>query len=193
MAFVHVRCLQRWRKERVERAYTCEICNYSYNISRPFWASIIGSRILAAFLALLTIFGILLAMAYIVKVIDLYGFHHTPKPEDLDWQKWHGTSQFIWLDRFYLLVSLLIVAFFGFIAVGIMSCAPVQYDWGIAPPSMSMAACDMGSCGDCGIVIVFVIAVVGFFAALFGVYALVYILLSKLLYNAKERVLEVID
>ncbi|KAG2178197.1 hypothetical protein INT43_003450 [Umbelopsis isabellina] len=193
MAYVHIRCLQRWRAEQGKQAFQCEICHYSYNISRPFWAKIIGSPILAGFLTLVIIFGLLLAIAYIVKVIDVYGFHHIPIPEDPNWQEWHGNSQFIWLDRFYLLISLLIMGCLGFIAIGFMSCSSVVCGWDISPPSMNMAYCEMGACGECGVFIFVVIAVIGFFAACLGTFVLVYTLLSKSLTHAKERVLEVID
>lgn len=193
MAFVHVRCLQRWRAEQGKQAYQCEICQYSYNISRPFWAKIIGSPTLAGFLTLVIILGLWLAIAYIVKVIDIYAFHHIPTPQDPNWQSWHGTSQFIWLDRFYLLIALLVMGGLGFIAIGFMSCFSVVFDWDISPPSMSMAYCDMGACGECGVLIFVVIAIIGFFAACLGTFILVYTLLSKSLIHAKERVLEVID
>ncbi|KAJ2964941.1 hypothetical protein NQZ79_g130 [Umbelopsis isabellina] len=193
MAYVHIRCLQRWRAERGKQAFQCEICNYSYNISRPFWAKIIGSPILAGFLTLVIIFGFLLAIAYIVKVIDLYAFHNKPEPEDANWQEWHGKSQFLWLDRFYFLISLLIMGCLGFIAIGFMSCSSAVFDWDIAPPFMTMGACDMGACGECGIFLFAVIAIIGFFAACLGTFVLVYTLLSKTLTHAKERVLEVID
>nr|CAG8527518.1 12963_t:CDS:2 [Entrophospora candida] len=67
LQYVHLECLNKWRKSntRSDSAYQCEVCKYRYKMYRPFIIHIIDSEI---FLHLMTIIVFLL-LVYLVSCL----------------------------------------------------------------------------------------------------------------------------
>ncbi|GAB5586558.1 hypothetical protein Unana1_01458 [Umbelopsis nana] len=188
MAYVHLACLQRWRQERSENAFTCEVCHYKYDLRRPFWAKLIGSRVLVAFITLVLVLAVVTILSLLVKVIDVYGFHHYPNPHNQQWLRWHGTIEILWLDRFYVLIGVLLTGFLGIVFLCVALATRHRYDWNILSPSVFLC----GGVGfDAGAFIIIIIILYGIIAAFSGVFQFVHTLLSKLMVHAKERIIEV--
>jgi RING-variant domain len=188
MAYVHLQCLQRWRKESFKNQFTCEVCHYQYNLQRPFWANVIGSPFLKIFITIVFVLAIIVVLSYLVKVIDVYVIHHYPNPQDYNWLSWHGTTVIMWLDRFYVFVGVCLTAFLGLVY---MIVSVVTKPSGSLPRTIPLSAC-FGPM-DYGAAILIVIVLFGIVAAVTGVFQFVHNLLSKLLNRAQERILEVTE
>ncbi|KAI8580348.1 hypothetical protein K450DRAFT_238095 [Umbelopsis ramanniana AG] len=188
MAYVHLQCLQRWRKESLKNQFTCEVCHYQYNLQRPFWANVIGSSFLKIFITIVLVLAIIVVLSYLVKVIDVYAVHHYPNPQDPNWLSWHGTIVIMWLDRFYVFVGVCLTAFLGLVY---MIVSIVTKPSGSLPTTMPFCGC-FGPM-DYGAAAIIFIVLFGIMAAATGVFQLVHNLLSKLLNRAQERILEVTE
>lgn len=191
MAYVHLDCLQRWRQERSKNAYTCEVCHYHYDLRRPFWAKIVGSPFLVAFITLVLVLAFMIVLSYLVKVIDVYGFHHYPNLQDEHWVYWHGTTQIMWLDRFYVLIGLCLTGLFGIVFLCFALAAGDRYSLHIWTPNSIMCGGMVGS--DAGVLVIVLIFIFGIIAAFCGVFQFVHSILSKVMKNAKERIMDVAD
>ncbi|KAH8548459.1 hypothetical protein BGW37DRAFT_506227 [Umbelopsis sp. PMI_123] len=191
MAYVHLQCLQRWRQESSKNEFTCEVCHYHYSLYRPFWAKIVGSRYLTVFITIVLVIIIIAALSYLVKVIDVFLFHHYPNPQDATWLKWHGTTVILWLDRFYVFVGVCLTAFLGlvylFVALAIGSRHNSFTGFPCRGDYMGAGAIDTGP------LVLIVLVLFGIVVAAGGVFQLVHNLLSKLMTHAQERILEVTD
>ncbi|KAI9286001.1 hypothetical protein BC943DRAFT_322310 [Umbelopsis sp. AD052] len=188
MAYVHLQCLQRWRKESFKNQFTCEVCHYQYNLQRPFWANVVGSPFLKIFITIVLVLAIIVVLSYLVKVIDVYAVHHYSNPQDPNWLSWHGTTVIMWLDRFYVFVGVCLTGFLGLVY---MIVSAVINPSGSLPGNMPLCGC-MGPM-DYGAGIIIFIVLFGIVAAATGVFRLVHNLLSKLLHRAQERILEVTE
>jgi hypothetical protein len=164
------------------------VCHYQYNLQRPFWANIIGSSFLKIFITIVLVLAIVVALSYLVKVIDVYAVHHYPNPQDPNWLLWHGTTDIMWLDRFYVFVGVCLTAFLGLVYMILVA---VLHPSGSLPRSMLFCGC-LGPV-DYGAAIVIFIILFGIIAAFTGVFQFVHQLLSKLLNRAQERILEVTE
>lgn len=198
VAYIHVDCLNKWRKDSPCRNiyYRCDNCKYKYNLSRPWWAAIFGNVVFLRMMAVFLLLLFIIVASYLAKAVDIYGFHHTPNSDIRNWYYLHGET-FLWLDRIYLLAGLIIVSALGLVYL-LVICV-------VGDPSGidSMGCCcgmgssgsgitSVGMDGDAGIIILFVcVLVFGWFMILAIIYAAIEKVTGKVLSNVKERILEV--
>lgn len=211
MAYVHVECLNRWRKDAPlkEAYYKCGTCMYEYNLNRPWWASLFENGLLRHLLATLLWVALVLGSCYLVKAVDVYVLRHKPDPTNEEWYKFHGET-FLWLDRFYVLVGTVIAGILGLVYL-IWAYFTQRLD--TAFEAMNCDCCPSwlnnrnSPCGNCHLggglcycncdgeiaLVICGLAVLacGLFGVLVAMYAGVTNAVAKALNNIREQILEV--
>ncbi|KAJ3028295.1 UNVERIFIED_CONTAM: hypothetical protein HDU68_001975 [Siphonaria sp. JEL0065] len=71
MKYVHLECLNMWRKKTANNNsfFKCEQCNYSYHFERTKWALIFRNNLLITFLALTTFTLLVIFAGFLMKAV----------------------------------------------------------------------------------------------------------------------------
>jgi hypothetical protein len=97
----------------------------------------------------------------------------------------------MWLDRFYVLIGLCLTGLFGIVFMCFALAAGDRYSLHIWSPNGIMCGGMVGS--DAGVLVVVLIFIFGIIAAFCGVFQFVHSILSKVMKNAKERIMDVAE
>lgn len=137
MKYVHADCLDRWRwmSPRLESASTCDTCHQAYQLIRPKYAWFLTHPMFLRAITIFIVVVVTFALAYLMKIVDVFVLHHPPRPDDAQWVAWHGETR-LWMDRVYFFSGVLGVSCLGigyFFTCAIVALAALRR--GTAPPA----------------------------------------------------------
>ncbi|TPX72895.1 hypothetical protein SpCBS45565_g00007 [Spizellomyces sp. 'palustris'] len=123
MKYVHIECLNEWRKVSRNRQsfYECDHCHYRYNFRRTAWAKVVVNEGVVTLLTLIIFFlGVVLA-GFLMKLFLLYYVPY-PDVDDLDDEDLvfflRPSSISLWtIDIPHLLTGLVLVGLLGFFQI----------------------------------------------------------------------------
>ncbi|RUS19710.1 hypothetical protein BC937DRAFT_87060 [Endogone sp. FLAS-F59071] len=194
LAYIHVDCLNKWRTDSLHHNtyYHCGNCKYKYNLSRPRWAAIVGNVVFLKMIAVFLFLLLLVGVSYLAKVVDVYGLHHTPDPDIQNWYYFHGETV-LWLDRFYLLMGLIIILVLGLVYLLVICVieGPRGIDNMVCCGNSGSGITNAGVDGDAGIIVLACVLVFCWLMILVIIYMAIEKAMGKMLSNVKERILEV--
>lgn len=191
MMYVHLDCLNRWRKEspRAASTYACDLCGYQYHLYRPMYAYIIGNKWFVAFATALIVAFIVAIASVLAYLIDTLALHNPARTVAI-----------------YFACGIATTAIIGFVAF-IYRCATEGADSVTMPiwccpdgcSSLYLADCGALGGGDAALagllfVVAFIIMTVllfGLIGAVGGVYIFVERHVENVAGKVKERILDV--
>jgi hypothetical protein len=147
--------------------------------------------------------------AYLCKVVDIYVLGNWPRPDDPGWLDLHGSVFVMWLDRFYLLGGVVVIAMLGLVYLALV-CVTQPSPYLIQPDDdeeaaageegVSFLCCNQSTCpwyscyfvefaacsgGDSGLILMALVAIVfGVGGAVAGMFRLVHSLMNQV----KDRI-----
>merc|ERR1712203_1321289 len=85
MRFVHVECLNSWRRTSAnpKSSYECDQCRYKYSFHRTMYATILRTSLILHVFTILVFFCVVLACGFLVKGLDFFFNGNTGSLQDV--------------------------------------------------------------------------------------------------------------
>ncbi|CAG8618945.1 2149_t:CDS:1 [Acaulospora colombiana] len=202
LQYVHLSCLNEWRATtlRQDASYRCEVCKYEYRFYRPRLAKILESKIFLHTMTFMIFLLVICVTSWIILVIDIHliNKHSPPHPTALN--SWIHTNV-LGMEVLHLIIGASIISFIGICYLMVKLCKN-EYDSMVGDCfcfDSRGANCYLycnggcgGDCGECAVVLLFIILVVIFSIGIFGALSAGYLLIQRFSSIYLDRIKEVI-
>jgi len=170
--FVHVGCLDQWRKvsKNSQSFFQCENCHYKYNFRRTTISQLFKSVWMLQVVTLFVFMVLIIMAGYCWKLVEYLVAEEEER---------HFTS-FIWVDAYHLMTGTILVGFIGFFQL---------FFWAnFRPFGLGHAG---GGRNNVEVVLIAIVVLIGCIKTLISLYGIVKDLIQRLLLQMENMILEV--